>query len=574
LWIGTGGGLSEFRAGRFRSYTTQNGLSSNSVWAITSDAYGALWIGTGAGLDRFKSGKFTAYTVHEGLFDNEPIGIVSDTYGNLWLSSNKGVFRVSISELNRYAAGLVTSIHSVSYGTSDGLKSNECNGGFQPAVWRTKNGGLIFPTMRGLGIVDPGKMKTSVKPLQVLIETANIDGRTFDVRRPIAAQPGAGKLEFTFTAPSLVSSEQIEFRYKLVGFDNDWVDAGQRRSAYYTNIAPGTYHFVVFARRPEGVWNGRKADLEAVLRPHFYQTLGFAVGCAMLFCGLCCSVYWLRIRQLRNNETRLISLIDERTHALQEQVGAGVISDKVRDSRVGNLSTAITMLAEHANDLDRFVQTDPKGQKLLPYLAKLADHFKREREQILGELESLTGHIDHIKEIVATQQDYARASPITEFVSVPRIVEQAIRMVETALDRHHVELIREIEEMEDVSIAKHKLLEILVNLIRNAKQAIVQHDGPQRELLVRVKRHGENRVRIEVHDTGVGLSPENVTRIFAHGFTTKQDGHGFGLHSAALSAKQIGGSLWAESPGAGMGATFILEIPATVSIPAVEMSSV
>ena len=619
LWIGTGEGLSEFRADEFRSYTTRDGLSSNSVWTMTGDAEGALWIGTGAGLDRFLNGKFTAYTVHQGLFDDEPIGMLNDGLGNLWFSSNKGIFRVSISELDAYAAGRLSSIHSLSYGTSDGLKSDECNGGFQPAAWRAKNGTLLFPTMKGLVMVDPGKLQDSPKPPEVLIESVNIDGREFDIRSSTTAKPGEGKLEFTFTGLSLMSSERIEFRYKLDGFDEDWVNAEQRRSAYYTNIAPGTYRFVVTARRPGGIWSSREAVIEVALLPHFYQTRWFAGSCALVFFGLCATTYWLRVRQLRKNEIRLVSLIDERTQALQEQVHAkesalselaeaqqslielsrrsgmaeiatgvlhnvgnvlnsvnvtaAVISEKVKESRLGHLSTGVKMLTDHSQDLDSFLRDNERGQKLLPYLTKLCGHLKREQDQILVEIESLTGHIDHIKEIVATQQDYAKASILTEIVAVPKTVEQAIKMVQTGLNRHHVEVLRQIENVGEISIAKHKLLEILVNLIRNAKEAVVQFDGPKREVRICVKRHLPDRIRIEVHDTGVGLSEENITRIFSHGFTTKKHGHGFGLHSAALSAKKMGGSLWAESAGPGLGSTFILEIPTMVNTGTTEVSA-
>jgi signal transduction histidine kinase len=151
-------------------------------------------------------------------------------------------------------------------------------------------------------------------------------------------------------------------------------------------------------------------------------------------------------------------------------------------------------------------------------------------------------------------------------VSVPKLVDDALRMVEASLYRHHVDVLREIGEVPDVAAAKHQVLEILVNLLRNAKQAVVEHNGPEREICICVRRPVDDRVRIEIHDTGVGLPPEHITRIFAHGFTTKRNGHGFGLHSGALAARQMGGSLWAESGGLGLGATFILELP--VNVPA------
>jgi signal transduction histidine kinase len=232
------------------------------------------------------------------------------------------------------------------------------------------------------------------------------------------------------------------------------------------------------------------------------------------------------------------------------------------------------MLQEHAFDLSRFVETDSKGQRLMPYLIKLAAHLQSERAEVLTELESLTTHVDHIKKIVATQQDYAKVSTLIEVVSVHRSIEDALRMVGASFDRHRIHVFREIDDVPDIMAAKHQILEILVNLLRNAKQAVVEHNGPERQIRICVRRHGQDHIRIEVHDTGTGLPPENLTRIFAHGFTTRRNGHGFGLHSGALAARQMQGSLWAESKGLGFGATFILELPVNAAKPVPEMATV
>jgi signal transduction histidine kinase len=140
-------------------------------------------------------------------------------------------------------------------------------------------------------------------------------------------------------------------------------------------------------------------------------------------------------------------------------------------------------------------------------------------------------------------------------------LEDALTMVAPSLGRHHVDLIRDVEDVPEISAPKHQIIEILVNLIRNAKQAVMEHNGTVRQIRICIRRHAQNRVRLEVHDTGVGISPENLTRIFAHGFTTKSNGHGFGLHAGALAARQMHGALWAESEGLGCGARFILELP-------------
>jgi C4-dicarboxylate-specific signal transduction histidine kinase len=255
-------------------------------------------------------------------------------------------------------------------------------------------------------------------------------------------------------------------------------------------------------------------------------------------------------------------------------VGASVIAAKIRESRLDNLSASVELLAEHSHELSHFVESDPKGQRVLPYLARLASHLKGERQYLLSEIETLTEHVDHIKQIVVAQQDYARVSVFTEMVSIPKLVEDALRLVATNLERHHIEVLQEVDDVPEVSAARHKVLEILVNLLRNAKQAVIEHNGPARQIRVRVKRPSNDRIRIEVSDTGVGIAPENLTALFAHGFTTKRQGHGFGLHSGALAAHQMQGSLRAESEGPGRGATFILELPVCVNEAIPEMTTV
>lgn len=613
LWIGTGGGgLNVFSKGIFTAYSMRDGLSSNSIWSLAGTDDDVLWIGTaGGGLDRLQNGHFTAYTMHDGLFDNELLQIIPDGHGYLWFSSNKGLFRVSLQDLTAFSQHRKNSVNSIPYGTSDGLKTSECNGGFQPAGWRTHDGKLLFPTMRGLAIADPERLGSNGFKPAIVFEGMTVDQRAFDPHLPVQAPPGAGQLEFTFSAPMLTGAEKIRFRYKLEGFDKAWTEAGQRRTAYYTNIPPGDYRFLVDAYSSDGTWNRSGSSVAVRLLPHFYQTYSFLLLCIAAIIAIGFVVYELRMRRLRANERRLVGLVNERTEALQEQirakeraheelgqaqqslielsrrsgmaevatgvlhnvgnvlnsvnVGAAVLSSKVRESRVDNLISAVGMLEDHSQDLSSYIHSDPKGQRLLPYLTKLAQHLQSERKQMLEELVGLTGHIDHIKEIVATQQDYAKASALMETVSVSKLVDQALTMVEASLSRHHVEVILDIEPVPDILAVKHKVIEIMVNLFRNAKQAVIEQNGPLRQVRICVKREGLDYIRIEVHDTGVGLSPENLTRVFAHGFTTKQDGHGFGLHSGALSARQMGGSLRAESRGPGLGATFIFELPVTTA---------
>jgi signal transduction histidine kinase len=242
-------------------------------------------------------------------------------------------------------------------------------------------------------------------------------------------------------------------------------------------------------------------------------------------------------------------------------VSVTLVANKIRESRITNLVALSDLLKEHSGDLPDFLNSDPKGQRVLPYLEKLVNCLREEHQMMLREVESLTRHIDHIKEIVAAQQNYGKVFGLIDVVSLSELVEDAIAIVEPALRRKCIQLERDYETLPPVAVDKHQVLQILLNLLRNAEDAVDEAGKPEKLIHVRINHAGDGRVRIEVRDNGVGLARENLTRIFAHGFTTKPHGHGFGLHSGALAAKQMGGTLSAASDGPSQGAVFTLEIP-------------
>jgi PAS domain S-box-containing protein len=241
-------------------------------------------------------------------------------------------------------------------------------------------------------------------------------------------------------------------------------------------------------------------------------------------------------------------------------VSSSMISEKIRDSKVPNIAKAVSLMRAHESDLAGFLANDPKGRQLLDYLSNLAAHLAQEQEEILLEAGSLAKKIMHIKEIVAMQQSYAKSPGILESLSGADLLEDAVRMNIGSIERHHVKLVREYAEVPPILVEKHKVLQILVNVIRNAKYACDNSGREDKQITLRIA-NGDNTVKISVADNGVGIPAENMTRIFNLGFTTKKNGHGFGLHSGALAAKELGGKLAAFSEGPDRGATFTLELP-------------
>ncbi|MEW6307138.1 MAG: PAS domain S-box protein [Verrucomicrobiota bacterium] len=243
-------------------------------------------------------------------------------------------------------------------------------------------------------------------------------------------------------------------------------------------------------------------------------------------------------------------------------VSTSLVADTVRKSKVNSLAKAMKLFQDHRAELGHYLTNDEKGRQLPGYLQKLSEHLADEQAAILKELAGLAKNIDHIKDIVSMQQSYAKVSGVVEIMPVAELVEDALRMNAAALARHDVRVVREFDAVPPLPVDKHKVLQILVNLIRNAKYACDEAGRDEKQLTVRIAGNGNGCVKIVVSDNGVGIPPENLTRIFSHGFTTRKEGHGFGLHSGALAAREMGGSLSVHSDGPGLGASFTLELPA------------
>jgi PAS domain S-box-containing protein len=240
-------------------------------------------------------------------------------------------------------------------------------------------------------------------------------------------------------------------------------------------------------------------------------------------------------------------------------VSASLLAERIKKSKSAGLARAAALLSEHTHDLATFL-AGAHGKHLVPYLQELAADLVSERDTATAELSALRSNIEHIKEIVAMQQSYARRRGVVDTLDIRVLVEDSLRMNEGAFSRHGVVLTRDFEDVPPIQVDKHKVLQILVNVIRNAKYACDEAKAGEKRVTVRVRATNDS-VLISVIDTGVGIPKENMNRIFNHGFTTRPDGHGFGLHSSALAAKALGGSLDAESAGPGQGATFTLTLP-------------
>jgi signal transduction histidine kinase/ligand-binding sensor domain-containing protein len=309
LWVGTLRGLTGIKDGRFKTFSGRDGLASNVVTALCEDAGGVLWIGTqDGGLHRLEKGKISHYAAKLGLPGS--IYAIVEEQGFLWLTAKNGIFRVSKAELQ---AGVPLTL--AQYGTADGMRVNECSEGGHPSAWRAQDGSLWFATLRGVSSIDSRTATAYGIPPPVAIESLAVDDQAMNLKLAKDIPPGHDRLSFEYTGISFVSPQRVRFRYRLEGFDHDWVEAGVRRTAYYTSLPPAEYRFRVTARANDGVWNKDEAAVTFRLLPRFYQTYWFYL---LIATGLALTVYAFYRWRVSQVEAQFNAVLAERNRIARE----------------------------------------------------------------------------------------------------------------------------------------------------------------------------------------------------------------------------------------------------------------
>jgi ligand-binding sensor domain-containing protein/signal transduction histidine kinase len=320
IWIGTfGGGVTRLAGGRFTTFTMKDGLAHDVVMSTYQDSEGTYWFATRGGLCRYGGGRFTTYRQREGLFHDAAQRVLEDGRGYLWLTSNRGVFRVSTAELAAAAAESGSIGDHVTFTTATGMIRAECNNA-QHGAFRGRDGRLWFATVKGLAMADPARIELNPVPPAVVVEQVLADGQPISAPGRLRLPAGTGKLELGYTALAFRNPLAVRFRYRLEGFEKDWVDAGTRRTAYYTNLAPGHYRFRVRAANEDGVWNETGAALDFTLARHAYQTVWFRAVALIVFAVLVTLGYRLRVRRLEVRERLRTALVEAQLDALQFQL--------------------------------------------------------------------------------------------------------------------------------------------------------------------------------------------------------------------------------------------------------------
>jgi ligand-binding sensor domain-containing protein/two-component sensor histidine kinase len=443
MWISTLGGLTHWSNGHFHNYSERDGLSNRVITALYQHPDGTLWIGTnGGGLNRWRNGAFTAIHGVAALPANI-YSILADDSGNLWLSSNDGIYRANRDALNRYADRTASSVLINSYGTADGMKVSEASSGGHPAAWRMQNGTLWFATLKGVATIDPAHLPINRVPPLMAIERFSVDDRAQSQSgaAPLKIPPGSRRFAFDYAALSFSAPNKVRFRYKLDGFDRSWIDADAKRSAYYTNLPPGRYTFLVTGCNNDGVWGAAPASLAFQLRPYFYQTIWFYF---FLVVAATLLGYWIYMWRVRQVESRFKAVLAERNRIAREihdTLAQGFVAVSVQLQIVGRmLSQSSDAARQHLDQAQELVRAglDDARRAIWELRSQNA-----ENQDLASQLLQTAERVTASSEIKTQVQVHGIYRPLPSAVEgeLLRIAQEAVTNVVRHANATHIEIL-------------------------------------------------------------------------------------------------------------------------------------
>jgi signal transduction histidine kinase len=549
----------------------KDGLPDDIVWSITEDHNGAIYLGTTLGLAVWDSETetFNIFDKRDGLQGNE------HTAGAAFTSSTGKVY----------------------------IGGNGFNTFFPSDL-------TVNPHAPPVAITDFQLFNESV-PIQDSLEdeeNREILNKSITYTDTLTLSHSDNVISFEFSALNFIIPEKNQYAYMLEGFDEKWNYIGNRHFVTFTELPPGKYTFRVKASNNDGVWNEKGTSLALVITPPFWKTTWFYLLSALFIIGVIITGYRIRVRSIKEYSKRLEKQVAERTSELNSKnedlksalkeleetkdelvrkahkagmadiatgvlhnvgnilnsvnTSATVIQDTVRQSKVERLSKANELLRENIDRIEEFIAEDPKGKQLLNYYLKLEDPIKKEQQKVLKQSQRLSEKIDLISEVIAAQQSYAGASIEADKASLDEMVNDALSLQSTSIERHGLTIKKDLQSIDPITAHRTQLIHILVNIFKNAKEAMVGNTPEEKIIHVKTWQQ-DDEVYLSVSDNGHGIKKENIDKVFTQGFSTKSEGHGFGLHSCANYMQSMGGEIKVESDGEGEGTTFTLIFPSS-----------
>jgi signal transduction histidine kinase/ligand-binding sensor domain-containing protein len=533
LWIGSENGVNLLRDGELTTVR----LPNTRTRCAYEDAEGTLWIGTaGGGLLRFREGRFTSYTSREGLPSNDVWAIQEDETGHLWLGSPEGIVRVAKPSPDPDEAVGAYALEIESFGSRDGLKGGLTAGGF-PGSWKGADGRLWFATLKGVVAASPD-LATRLPVPAALIESISADDESTPPVGPVVIPPGTRQVGIGYTAPGPARPDHLGFRYRLVGYDKEWVDAGDERSARYTKLHPRGFLFEVLAYDKRDGRSGEIATIDLTVLPLWWQTWWFrAVALAVLLASI-----WGFVRlRIRTVESRRRTLQDHRDEL----------------ARLGRLAAMGELTAALGHELNQ-----PLGA--IRANAEAAARFLSAEEPDLVELREILGDIvkddQRATNVIQRVRALVKGRPFQpEPLDIKPLIRDVLSLVRADAERRHLTVELEVGPgLPRVLGDRVQLEQILLNLILNGFDAL--EDSPTRRLSVGAMAVEGELLQVSVRDSGPGASGQSLDKLFESFFTTKPDGMGMGLAISRTIVEAHGGRIWAtENPDRGL--TFHFTIP-------------
>lgn len=552
IWVGTvGGGLCQLsNEGKLlRIFRKSNGFISDIILSLAEDLDGTVWIGTYDGLYHYRSGNFRFINKKDGLYDHLIYCILQDEGGNMWMSCNKGIFQIKKEVMQEFIEGKIKKLTCIPYGTTDGMRSTECNGVCQPAGFRTQQNDLWFPTIKGVAVISPKNMPVNQFVPPVNIEKVLLNNEDVTHQNHLVVSPGKYNLEIQYAALSYVAPEKIRFKYRMEGVDKSWIHAGSRRSVYYTNLSPGQMEFKVIASNNDGVWNYEGHSFKFTVKPYIYQTWWFYLLLALAFVGCTYGFIRLRMRQGRQKERELMSLVKFKTEELTETIAA---LGKANESK----SELLNMVA---HDLKNPLQVISGYIELISRKSNPNEHIAKEIEYIQKSSHQMSDLIENIlnSSIIDSGAIELKIRPI----DLSKLSHFVVDAFQGSAEKKNQKIYAAIEPDIFIQGEKSRIREILENLISNA----IKYSPIGKSIWYFLKKKDQN-VQMVVQDEGPGLNDRDMKKIFGkfQRLSAKPTGGepstGLGLSIVKSLVELHQGKIKVESkPGAG--AKFLVELP-------------
>jgi signal transduction histidine kinase/ligand-binding sensor domain-containing protein/ActR/RegA family two-component response regulator len=571
-WVATLSGLLQVAASGVRVWTEADGLPSSHLSDLHENTDGTLWVATlGQGLFHFDGRRAVLYNSSMGLFDDTVFQLAADARGWLWMTSNRGLFRSPLAALGALASGQRAEVPSHAYGDADGLPTSEFNGGSNPAASLAPDGTLWFASIRGAVRVDPARVPDVPPAPGVLIESLLIDGVARAIDRPLEVPPGMQGLEIHYTARTLAASEAVRFRYRLSGFEQEWVDAGSRRAAYYTNLPPGTYRFEMAASRDGRTWGPTAAGAAMTLMPPFYSTPLFFGLSGLALAGLV--ALGVRVRDLRRaaRERELEALVARRTRELEEEIAERRRAAEALEAARAEALQASQLKSEFLANVSHEIRTPMNGVIGMTDLAlemPLPADARRYLEVARSSADVLLQVINDVLDFSKIEAGRLDLHPVD--LDLGDELSEIVTLLTPRASARGLAITARVDDDVPARVTGDpvRLRQVLLNLVNNAIK-FTEVGGVRLDVaLVPPPPDGDDCqwLRFRVSDTGVGIAREDQARIFdaftqVDGSSTRRHGGtGLGLAIAARLVALMGGRMEVESTP-GRGSTFAFTVP-------------